>query len=63
MKKDKLTEKLTEEGYEVVRVVYVWSNGNKIQRYSGQDEESVWHNPKDGYRKMTAILIETEADE
>ena len=60
MNKDELTGKLTEEGYEVVRVINVWSNGNKIRRYSGQDESSVWHNPKDGYRKMMAVLIETK---
>lgn len=47
-------------GVDVVSVVSVWSNGSKIRRYSGQDEHSVWHNPKDGYRKMYAVLIEQE---
>lgn len=62
MKKDELTEKLTEDGYEIVKVVNVWSNGSKIRRYSGQGEHSEWHNPSDGYRKMYAVLIEMDGD-
>ncbi|MDF1511166.1 hypothetical protein PZE06_23835 [Robertmurraya sp. DFI.2.37] len=58
MSRDELKEKLTADGYEVANVVSVWSNGSKIRRYSGQGEGSVWHNPKDGYRKMYAVLIE-----
>ena len=44
----------------VENVVNVWSNGNKIRRYTGQGENSSWHNPKDGYRKMVAILVEVD---
>jgi len=53
-----IAELLKNNGYSVVNTVNVWSNGRKIRRYSGQDEQSVWHNPKDGYRKMVAILVE-----
>lgn len=45
---------------DVANVVNVWSNGNKIRRYVGQGEDSSWHNPKDGYRKMVAILVEVD---
>lgn len=58
-----LKARLSSEGYNVVNVVSAWSNGTKIRRYSGQDTESVWHNPKDGYRKMYAVLIEVETEE
>ena len=65
MNKDVLKTKLESEGYNVVSVINAWSNGHKIRRYCGQDKDSVKHNPKDGYRKMYAILIEVEeaADE
>jgi len=63
MTKDELTEKLSADGYEIVRVINVWSNGNKIRRYAGQGESSVWHNPKDGFRKMIAVLIEAGEDD
>ena len=46
----------------VVSVVNVWSNGNKIRRWAGQGEDSEWHSPGKGYRKMTAILVEEVAD-
>jgi hypothetical protein len=58
--KAEIKAKLESEGFHVVNVVSAWSNGNKIRRYSGQDSKSVWHNPKDGYRKMYAVLIEVE---
>ncbi|AYA77389.1 hypothetical protein DOE78_19105 [Bacillus sp. Y1] len=58
-----LKRKLTSEGYEVVNVINAWSNGKVVRRYTGQDENSVWHNPKDGYRKMFAVLIEVETEE
>ena len=45
---------------DIVSVVNVWSNGNKIRRYTGQGEDSEWHKPKDGYRKMVAILVEID---
>jgi hypothetical protein len=60
MTRDKLKAKLITEGYDVVNVINAWSNGSKIRKYVGQDSESVWHNPKDGYRKMYAVLIEVE---
>lgn len=44
--------------YRVVNVTNVWSNGKKIRRYQGQGENTKWHNPDDGYRKMVAILVE-----
>lgn len=62
MTKDELSEKLTEDGYEFVKVVNVWTNGSKIRRYSGQDDSSVWHHPSDGYRKMYAVLIEKDGE-
>lgn len=43
----------------VVRTV--WSNGNKIRRYSGQDKPGADVKktaPERGFRKMTVILIE-----
>ena len=45
-------------GLDVVKVINVWSNGRAIRRYQGQNEGSVKHNPKNGYRKMVAILVE-----
>lgn len=45
---------------DVSNVVNVWSNGSKIRRYTGQGKASTWHNPKDGYRKMVAILVEID---
>lgn len=39
-----------------IDVLNVWSNGRKIRRLCGQDEDSVWH-PASKFRKMTAILI------
>lgn len=47
----------------VVTVRNVWSNGKKIRNYSGQGEQSVWHNPSNGYRKMIAVLIEINDSE
>jgi len=43
----------------VVSVQNVWSNGKSIRRYQGQGEESN-RSPANGYRQMTAILIEKE---
>ena len=45
-KGNKITEKI------------VWSNGNVVRQYRNQNEDSVWHNPKDGYRKMVMQLYE-----
>jgi hypothetical protein len=45
---------------DIVNYVSVWSNGNKIRKFTGQGEGSAWHNPKDGYRKMVAILVEVD---
>lgn len=45
---------------DIVSYLNVWSNGKVVRRYTGQGEESRWHNPKDGYRKMVAILVEVE---
>lgn len=45
---------------DIVNYVSVWSNGSKIRRFTGQGEGSAWHNPKDGYRKMVAILVEID---
>jgi len=39
-----------------IDVLNVWSNGRKIRRLCGQDEDSVWY-PASEFRKMTAILI------
>ncbi|MEK4360842.1 hypothetical protein NYE48_27935 [Paenibacillus sp. FSL M7-1455] len=39
-----------------IDVISVWSNGKKVRRWSGQDENSAWH-PAPEFRKMTAILI------
>ncbi|WP_339811172.1 hypothetical protein MKY63_00800 [Paenibacillus sp. FSL R7-0189] len=39
-----------------IDVLNVWTNGRKIRRLCGQDEDSVWH-PANKFRKMTAILI------
>ncbi len=44
----------------VVNVVNVWSNGNKIRRFIGQGDGSTWHNPRDGYKKMVAVLVEID---
>lgn len=59
---DRIKSELEASGYNVANVVSAWSNGSKIRRYSGQDGESIWHNPKDGYRKMYAVLIEIEEE-
>jgi len=50
------------EHLDIANYVSVWSNGSKIRRYSGQGEGSEWHNPKDGYRKMIAILVEIDIE-
>lgn len=47
---------------DIVAYLNVWSNGNKVRRYTGQGEGNSWHNPKDGYRKMVAILVEIEEE-
>jgi hypothetical protein len=62
LKKVKDTFEALEVGdhLEIVNYVSVWSNGNKIRRFTGQGEGSSWHNPKDGYRKMVAILVELD---
>lgn len=39
-----------------IDVISVWSNGRKVRRLCGQDENSVWH-PASEFRRMTAILI------
>lgn len=44
----------------VTAVVNVWSNGKKIRRWTGQGDQNIWHNPKDGYRRMVAILVEVD---
>lgn len=56
----RIKQELIAQGYDVVNVVTAWSNGNKIRRFQGQDENSAWHNPRNGYRKMYAVLIEVE---
>jgi uncharacterized protein with PIN domain len=43
-----------------VKPIKVWSNGRTIRRYSGQGEQSIWRNPKDGYRQMYALLLTPE---
>jgi hypothetical protein len=57
---ENIKKAIEEAGYKVVNVLNVWSNGKVVRRYVGQNEKSVWHNPRDGYRKMLAILIEEE---
>jgi hypothetical protein len=47
----------------VANVVNVWSNGKKIRRWAGQGKNSTWHNPRDGYRKMIAILVEVDEED
>ncbi|ETT41593.1 hypothetical protein C162_26010 [Paenibacillus sp. FSL R7-269] len=39
-----------------IDVLNVWSNGRKVRRLCGQDEDSVWH-PAGEFRKMVAILL------
>jgi hypothetical protein len=41
----------------------VWSNGKVIRLYNGQNKSSTWHNPRDGYRKMVAVLYELNEGE
>ena len=55
-----IEKKAKDAGLNVVSVLNVWSNGKKIRRYVGQGKDSLWHNPRDGYRKMVAILVEEE---
>ncbi|WP_141431943.1 hypothetical protein [Bacillus sp. 03113] len=58
--RERIKESLITQGFDVVNVVTAWSNGSKIRRYQGQGEGSEWHSPKDGYRKMYAVLIEVK---
>lgn len=44
----------------IVSYIHVWSNRKGIRRFQGQDKENRRRNPKDGYRKMVAILVEVE---
>lgn len=48
------------EHLDIVSYIHVWSNGKVIRRFQGQDKENRWRNPKDGYRKMVAILVEVQ---
>lgn len=56
------------EGYKVAKIANIWTNGNAIRKYVGQDriEETVYptspnatqlHSMKDGWRKETAIIL------
>ncbi|MGC4375781.1 hypothetical protein WD019_02400 [Fictibacillus sp. Mic-4] len=63
MTKGEITKKISETGLDVINVVNVWSNGKKIRRFAGQDDKSTWHNPKDGYRRMVAVLIDVKEAE
>lgn len=56
---------LVRQGAEkVVSVVDVWSNGRVIRRYQGQDKSRYNYSTSasNGYRRMTAILIEEVRD-
>jgi hypothetical protein len=53
---------LRETGLDVVSFVNVWSNGKKIRKWVGQDDRCTWHNPRDGYRRMVAVLVEIEKE-
>jgi hypothetical protein len=58
--KDTLEAHEVNDHLDIVNYVSVWSNGSKIRRFTGQGEGSSWHNPKDGYRKMVAVLVEVD---
>ena len=55
--KDILADLNVDEHLDIVNCVSVWSTGNIIRRYTGQGEGNN-RSPKDGYKKMVAILVE-----
>lgn len=60
--KDAANNLILDENMRVVRCVNIWSDGNKIRRFSGQNAKSTWHKPEDGYKKMIAVLIEVDEE-
>lgn len=54
--KQELKEKIESLGLEVANMKYVWSNGNKMRLYKGQDKHPYRNEEND--RKMIAVLIE-----
>lgn len=58
--KEIIEEQELENVFQINGVVNVWSDGNKIRKWAGQSDASQWHNPKDGYRRMVAILVEVD---
>lgn len=58
--KEIIQEQELDNVFKINGVVNVWSDGKKIRRWAGQSDASQWHNPKDGYKKMVAILVEVD---